>query len=185
MQIYKPAEDSYLLSKVLKKSLPNLIKNKPSLKFLEIGAGSGVHLETALNLGVERENIFSCDVNPDAVSNCRILGFNCIYSDLFEGFPEGSKYEIIIFNPPYLPEDKNYPEPEDSKLSTTGGKKGSEIIIRFLNQAKDHLESDGKIFLITSSLAEEINFNDYGFKSVKLASEKLFFEKLFCWELTL
>src|SRR4030043_201267 len=153
--IYQPAEDSFLMSQILKEKLPQLLTENPDLKFLEIGAGSGIHLETAKNLGIKKENIFSSDIDKKSVSHCTLLGFNCIHSDLFDKIPN-QKFDIIIFNPPYLPEDAR--EPKDSKLATTGGKKGNEIILRFLKQAKDYLEKDGKIFLITSSLAENIDF---------------------------
>ena len=81
-EIYQPAEDSYLLANVLKQQLPKLLKNNPDLKFLEIGAGSGILLETAKELGVKNKNIFSGDINQDAVTHCQKLGFNCILSDL-------------------------------------------------------------------------------------------------------
>jgi len=177
--IYSPSEDSYLLSGILKEQLPKLLQKNPDLKFLEIGAGSGIHLETAFNLGIKKENIFSSDINSDSVNHCNLLGFNCIQSDLFENIKD--KFNLIIFNPPYLPEDKN--EPKDSKIITTGGKKGNEIIIKFLKQAKNYLKKDGKIFLITSSLTGRINFFDFDYKVKEIGCEKLFFERLCVWEL--
>jgi len=177
--IYQPAEDSYLMSGILKEQIPVLLEKKPNLNFLEIGVGSGIHLQTAFNSGIKKENIFSSDINKDSVNHCNLLGFNCVYSDLFENI-EG-KFDLIIFNPPYLPEDSR--EPEDSRLSTTGGVKGNEIIIRFLNEAKNHLEEDGKLFLITSSLAEDLYFEEAGYKAKELGCEKLFFERLCVWEL--
>jgi len=177
--IYEPAEDSYLMSRILKEQVPNLLKQNSDLKFLEIGAGSGIHLETVFNLGIKKENIFSCDIDKKSVSHCNLLGFNCIHSDLFENI--SGKYDIIIFNPPYLPDDAR--EPKNSKTATTGGKKGNEIILRFLKQAKDYLKIDGKIFLITSSLAEDVNFEKLNYKAKEIGCEKLFFEKLCIWEL--
>jgi len=175
--IYIPAEDSFLMSRILKEQIPNLIKKNPDLKFLEIGAGSGIHLETAKNLGVK--NIFSSDIDERAVSHCNLLGFNCIHSDLFENIKD--KYDVIIFNPPYLPEDAR--EPKSSRKDTTAGKKGNEIIIRFLQQAKNHLNKNGKIFLITSSLSEDVDFKDLGYDAKEIGCEKLFFERLCIWEL--
>jgi release factor glutamine methyltransferase len=111
--------------------------------------------------------------------HCNLLGFHCIYSDLFENIR--NKYDIIIFNPPYLPEDAR--EPASSKRNTTGGKKGNEIIIRFLQNAKNHLNKSGKIFLITSSLSEDVNFKELGYQAKEIGCEKLFFERLCIWEL--
>jgi len=91
-----------------------------------------------------------------------------------------SKFPLIIFNPPYLPEDSQ--EPKESRIATTGGKKGSEIINKFLQQAKKHLNPDGKIFLITSSLTRKINWQNY--KKELLGKKKLFMEELCVWEIT-
>ena len=180
--IYQPAEDSFLMSNILKENIPYLLEKNPDLKFLEIGAGSGLHLQTAFTFGIKKENIFSSDINKNAVSHCSSLGFNCIYSDLFENFSENEKFDIIIFNPPYLPEDKN--EPKSSRIATTGGKKGNEIILRFLHQAKNYINKEGKIYLITSSLSEDVYFYELGYNSKEIGCEKLFFERLCVWELS-
>jgi release factor glutamine methyltransferase len=187
-EIYEPAEDSYLISKTLKETTPNLLKQNPDINFLEIGSGSGILLETAKGLGIKKSHIFSSDINPDAVEHCKKLGFNCIYSDLFGSFKgrlsEGNRrcprFDLIVFNPPYLPENRK--EPKSSKLATTGGKLGSEIINKFLKQAKKHLNSGGKIYLLTSSLTKDIDWGNYHKKL--LGKEKIFMEELFVWELT-
>jgi release factor glutamine methyltransferase len=177
-EIYQPSEDSYLLSRILEEKIPKLLSKNKNLKFLEIGPGSGIQLQTALKLGIKKENIFSCDINQDVVKECKKLGFNCMKSDLFEKLT--GKFDLVIFNPPYLPENKK--EPEDSKLATTGGKSGSELINKFLKQAKFHLNKNGKIFLLTSSFTKGIDFENYEKKT--LGKENLFFEKLFVLELT-
>ncbi len=179
-EIYQPSEDSFLMSRILKQQLPNLLEKNPDLKFLEIGTGSGIHLQTALESGIKKENIFSSDIDPKSVDHCNLLGFNCIQSNLFKHIK--GKFNLIIFNPPYLPEDKR--EQKDSQLQTTGGKKGNEIINEFFKQAKNHLKPDGKIFLITSSLASEINFKELGFQEKEIGCEKLFMERLCIWEIS-
>ena len=179
IEVYEPAEDSYLLSEVLASKIPRLLNVNFNLKFLEIGAGSGINLQAAFSSGIKKENIFSCDINEEAVKYCKKLGFNCALSDLFSNIPK-QKFDLIIFNPPYLPLDKR--EPKSSRVSTTSGKKGNEIIIRFLKHAKDFLDKDGSIFIITSSLSEQINFNKLGYKAKEISSKNLFFEKLSVWE---
>jgi release factor glutamine methyltransferase len=176
--IYEPAEDSFLMAKTLKEQIPKLLNKNPNLKFLEVGCGSGINLETAEKAGVKINNIIGTDINPKAVANCKKLGFNCIQSDLFDRVK--GNFDIIIFNPPYLPLDKE--EPKSSRAETTGGKKGNEIIIKFLEQAREHLTQEGKIFIITSSLPPNINFSGLGYSSKEIDSKKLFFEKLFVWE---
>ncbi|MBT4258174.1 methyltransferase [archaeon] len=170
--IYEPEKDSFLLSKTLREILPNLLRKKPNLTFLEIGAGSGIQLQTAIETGIKKENIFAADINPAAVNHCKKRGFNCIKSNLFEKIV--GKFDIIIFNPPYLPEDEK--EPTDSKLATTGGKQGGEIVNKFLKSAKSHLNHQGMILLLVSDLTKGINFKKIKLKV--LAKEKIFFEEL-------
>jgi len=173
--IYSPDQDSFLLLDVLKKQIPKLLKKNKNLKLLEIGIGSGIQLKLAKQLKIK--NIFGIDINSKAVEHCKKLGFNCLESNLFKNVK--GKFDLIIFNPPYLPEDKR--EKKESQLSTTGGKNGSEIINQFLIQAKNYLNKHARIFLITSSLTKKINWLDY--KKKKLAQKNLFFEKLYVWEL--
>jgi release factor glutamine methyltransferase len=179
MSFYQPAEDSYFLTDILKKELPGLIETNPDLNFLEIGAGSGIHLETASNLGLKEQNIFSSDINSSAVGHCSSLGFNCIQSNLFEKIYR--KFDIIIFNPPYLPEHKF-----DNKSDTSAGKE-QEVIVKFLQEAKNYLNEKGRIFLLLSSYTPMKNIlPEIGRYNKKLlGTEKLFYEELFVWELTL
>jgi len=175
--VYQPSDDSWLMKKVLEEILPSLLEENSELKFLEIGCGSGIQLKTASEIGLKKRNIFGVDINHLAVRECKKLRFNCVESDLFckvEG-----KFNVIIFNPPYLPEDSR--EPKISKLATTGGKKGSEIINRFLEQAGNFLEEKGIILLLTSSLTKGIKWN--GWKKRKIQSEKVFFETLYVFEI--
>lgn len=174
--IYSPEEDSYLLESVLERQLSKMIKKNSNLTLLEIGVGSGIQLMAVSNSGVKKENILGVDINLEAVKHCKNLGFNCIKSDLFSSV--NGKFDLIIFNPPYLPEEKN--EPEDSKLITTGGKTGSEVINKFLIESKKHLAKDGKIFLLVSSLSKGIKWNNY--KKRLISKKKIFFEELKVYE---
>ena len=179
--LYQPSEDSFLLSDVLKKHLAKLLIPNPNLTFLEIGTGTGIHLETALDIGVKKENIFSSDIDSRAVDHCNLLGFNCIQSDLFKNLK--GTYDIIAFNPPYLPLDKR--EPIDSRLATTGGKRGDEIILKFLQQAKNYLNPNGIIFIVASSLTPDIDFKKFGYIEREVGCQRLFHETLCVWELAL
>lgn len=179
--IYEPSEDSYLLSETLKKELPSLIEKNAELKVLEVGVGSSFQLETLFSIGFDKRNIFGCDINDEAVEHCKKLGFNCIKSNLLKNI--NKKFDIIVFNPPYLPLDES--EPQESREATTGGKKGNEITIDFLKQAKKNLKTEGIVFVMTSSLSEKVDFESLGYKSEIVGSKKLFFEELFVWKLSL
>ena len=164
MTLYEPQEDSFLLNKYVRQYAQG--------KILDMGTGTGLQAVTAME---DPENeVLAIDINPEAVEYVKNKGVNAIQSDLFENVKD--KFDLIIFNPPYLPEDTR--EPEDSKLATTGGKKGDEILKKFLSQAKDHLNKNGKILVVISNLTgkpEEL-FKDYSWKL--LEKEEIFMETL-------
>lgn len=181
--IYEPREDSYLI----KESLINHLKKQKNkdISILDMGTGSGVLAITCKDLGFN--NITTVDVNIDVINHIKTnyKSFKIVNSDLFSSkLLENQKFDLIVFNPPYLPENSD--EPDDSKTYTTAGKKGYEIIIRFLSQTTTHLNPNGKILLLFSTLSKpEIILNKakkLGYKYNLLAEKKLFFEKLFVYE---
>lgn len=175
MTIYVPREDSYFLSEVLKEHLKHRDK---IIKILDMGSGSGIQAELCKKLGFE--NITAADIDEEAVSFLKRRGFNAVKSNLFSNIQ--SKFSLIVFNPPYLPEHKY-----DKEKDTTGGKRGYETIIEFLKQAKSHLEKQGKILLLFSSLSNPKVIKEeaekLGYKISFLASKKLFLEELFVYML--
>ncbi len=166
--IYEPAEDSYLLLEQVKKYAKG--------KVLDLGTGTGILAEAALE---KTKDVLAADVTEEAVDFVKKKGVKAVKSDLFSNIK--GKFDLIIFNPPYLPEEPK--EPEDSSLSTTGGKRGNEIIERFLLQAKEHLEEDGKILMVFSSLTPNIDklIKKYKYSYKKLSEKSFFFEKLYVY----
>lgn len=167
--IYEPAEDSFLLQKQVKKYV------KKDMKVLDLGTGSGIQAETVKEI---TNNVLAADINKEAVEFVKKKGIKTIQSNLFSNIKE--KFDLIIFNPPYLPEDKR--EDKESALTTTGGKKGYEILEKFFKQAKKHLKKNGKILIVFSSLTnkEKVDeiIKDNGFKFKLLEKQKISFENL-------
>lgn len=160
--IYEPEEDSYLLQKYVKKYSKG--------KVLDLGTGSGIQAESA------NGEVLAADINPESVEFVKKKGIKAVVSDLFSNIKE--KFDFIIFNPPYLPKEEL--EPKDSALSTTGGKKGNEILEKFLSQAKAHLNKNGKILIVTSSLTPNVEelIKKYDFNFKILEQKKIPYETL-------
>ncbi len=182
MEIYSPAEDSFFLSEVLEKEVLKLSNKKAEIKVLDMGSGSGVQAETCVSNGIAPINLTLADINKRAIKHLKIKFpvSKIVHSDLFEKIK--GKFNLIIFNPPYLPSSKF-----DKEKDTTGGKKGDEVIVRFLRQLKNHLAINGKAYLLLSSFTPmnriKKEFNNYN--AGLIAKKKLFFEELFVWELTI
>ncbi len=146
MQIYQPHDDSYLMANVLEEYFNQLLDK--DINYCDMGCGSAILAETARDC--EIENVLCVDLNADAVKLASEKGFEACHSDLFLKVGEGVLLDVISFNAPYLPLDER--EPEDSRLATTGGKRGDEASVKFLREAKKHLKKGGVIFLLVSSL---------------------------------
>ncbi|MEI6058476.1 MAG: HemK2/MTQ2 family protein methyltransferase [archaeon] len=174
--VYQPSEDSFLFVDFLKEYISKLSKSKRlTIRYLDMGTGSGILAETAHKSGIIKHNIFAADINPQAIEHMKSRGFNAIETDLFSKINKSEKFNIITFNAPYLPEDKY-----DKQKDTSGGKKGDEASIKFLKKARLHLEKDGVIFLLISSHTPQDKINKFGPKIV--ARKKIFFEELLILE---
>jgi release factor glutamine methyltransferase len=176
--MYFPKEDSFFLSEIVSGYLK---KNKlKEFKALDMGTGSAIQAET-LSKFTEKKNILCIDLDEEALNEAKRKGFKALKSNLFSKIRD--KFEIITFNPPYLPEDKF-----DKEIDTSGGKKGDETILKFLKQSKSRLNKSGKIFLLLSNLTPRKRINQeikkIKFKAEKLAEKSLFFEKLEIWLIT-
>ncbi len=172
--IYEPKEDSYLLEK-------EVMKYSRGKRVLDMGSGSGIQARAALNAGAREAT--ATDIDDESVRELKKKGFKAIQSDLFKNVK--GKFGLIIFNPPYLPEDEL--EDKESGRVTSGGKKGDEIILRFLKDAGMFLEKGGIVLLVVSSLTPQTGINkilkEKGLGKKTIASEKLFFERLEVWKI--
>ncbi len=179
MPIYQPAEDSYLLSEVLTNYLSDKSKQ---IKILDMGSGSGIQAEVCRSLGFNK--MVCADIDSEAAAYLREKGFKAVKTDLFSEINPKTKFNLIIFNPPYLPEHEY-----DKEKDTTGGKKGFETIIRFLEQAKSYLNKHGVILLLSSSFSKPKviieKAKKLGYKLKELSNKRLFFEELFVYEIKL
>lgn len=176
MEIYQPSDDSNLFAEFLKKYLSSPEPPTSSLKMLDMGIGSGILAKTAQKF-LPPKNITAIDINPEAVKALQKQKFKTIQSDLFENIKQ--KFDLITFNAPYLPLDPR--EPKSSQLATTGGSEGDEISLKFLKQANQHLNKNGKIFLLISSLTPQKRIKETWSHKI-VAKKKMFMEDILILE---
>ena len=175
--VYVPAEDSYLLAENLE------IEKGESV--LEIGTGSGIVAMYASRL---TDNITVTDINFDA---CRLAEENfkangienieILFGNLFEPV-KTRKFDVILFNTPYLPTENDEVIDDTINYAFDGGLNGRKVIDMFLNEVKNHLNDGGKVQMIQSSLSgnEESleKLDQMGFVAEIKASEHFFFEDI-------
>lgn len=175
--MYEPAEDSYLLVDAIR-LVCRSFKPKGSL---DMGTGSGI---IALELAKISKQVVAADIDAECVSSLEgVVPENVVIlkSDLFEAFKE-HKFDLITFNPPYLPVG----EDDSPDIALDGGPTGIELTVRFLEQAVGHLNKGGRILFIASSLADIAGLENHAkkiFKKMRIVMEKkLPFETLFVYE---
>ena len=145
--IYPPSEDTFLLLKWAKRLAFG--------KVLEMGAGNGLISEELSKLERVRE-IYAVDIDEEVINYLKRKfkdnkKVKVIKSDLFSNISKELKFDTIIFNPPYLPEEGW--EDYKTKLQTVGGKEGNELTIKFLKESINYLANNGIILLILCSLS--------------------------------
>lgn len=172
MEIYEPREDSFFLQ--------NIVRHRVKGRVLDMGTGSGIQAKTALESKSVTE-VVAADINPFAAEHAGSVA-KFVLTDLFENIR--GKFDTIIFNPPYLPD-----EPKAPDVALDGGPTGIELTLRFVEQAKEYLAENGLILLLASSLADiktlEKKMKELGFKFGISGELKMNFEILYCYELRL
>ncbi|MFH1290509.1 MAG: HemK2/MTQ2 family protein methyltransferase [Nanoarchaeota archaeon] len=176
MDVYLPAEDSFLLANTLS-------KYAKSKSVLDMCTGSGILSKIAKESGAS--SVLAVDINKECGKELKKHSIQFIQSDLFSDIKKNKTFDLIICNPPYLPEDKR--EDKGSQLATTGGKHGDEFLIRFLKQAPKHLNKKGKILIVISSITPlnriKSLLKKQNMKLTEIANKPLFMEMLSVYEI--
>ncbi|MBW2980094.1 methyltransferase [Candidatus Woesearchaeota archaeon] len=173
--MYEPREDSFLLAEQVKRYAKGIV--------LDVGTGSGIQALTAAKKNSVK-SVIAVDKSVKVINHCKNSIKNkkikFLESDLFSKVK--GKFDTITFNPPYLPEDVKLKD-----MTICGGKKGYEVVERFLNQVNEYLKPDGIILLLFSSLTKKNKIDEFvrnNLLEAKLVSKKhIFFEDLFVYSI--
>jgi release factor glutamine methyltransferase len=139
-QVYAPEADTYLLLEAAR------VEVKAGDCVLEIGTGSGIIAAELARI----TGIVATDINPHAVLCAREKGVVVMQNDLFYGIR--STFDLILFNPPYLPTQPEERIDDWLEHALDGGLNGRVVIERFSEQVSSVLAPDGRILLLISSL---------------------------------
>jgi release factor glutamine methyltransferase len=177
--VYEPAEDSFLFAENLRVKKGDFV--------LDMGTGCGI---LGIIAAEKASKVIAVDLNPYAVrctkDNARLNNvcdkMYFVIGDLFTPIKMRKKFDLILFNAPYLPSEDIK---DDSWLghAWSGGVAGRQIIDRFICAAAKYLRRGGNIFLMQSTLSgvnETLrNFEENGFEANVVAERYLqFFETI-------
>jgi release factor glutamine methyltransferase len=147
--VYEPAEDSFLFAENL--------NVRRGCKVIDIGTGCGI---LAVIAAKKAAQVVAIDVNPYAVkcakNNAQINGIgnriSFVQGDLFAPLRIRKEFDLILFNAPYLPSEKNEKN-SWIEWAWAGGTSGRNVIDKFLCEAPKHIRPDGEILLMQSTLS--------------------------------
>ncbi len=174
--VYPPSEDTYALFDAIEPEKDDIM--------LDMGCGSGY---ISINFAERVKTLYSVDVQYPAVRNTRenLLRYgllsrsHVIQSDLFGAISPKCKFDLITFNPPYLPEDDDHTIHD---IALIGGATGIEVSERFIEQCVNHLSPRGRVYLVASSLSDLERLKEvmqsHGLHTSIAHEEPLFFETL-------
>ncbi|MFB6085207.1 MAG: HemK2/MTQ2 family protein methyltransferase, partial [Halodesulfurarchaeum sp.] len=172
-EVYGPAEDSRLLLEAARSEIDacDLV--------LEVGTGSGyVASELRVEIGA---NVVGADVNPHACRQAGERGVQAVRADLVGPFRDGV-FDVVLFNPPYLPRVEVAERDDWVEQALTGGETGREVIEPFIEAVGRVLVPGGFVLVVVSTLtgvAEvEAKAVEAGFEVETVREESFPFERL-------
>jgi release factor glutamine methyltransferase len=168
--MYKPSDDTFLIADIISGFYGNYA--------LEIGSGTG-YLTRILCKNFRFVIATDIDLNAIRQTKSSLGNFrNKVLLCCDISYPVRFRFDLIISNPPYLPQDKE----DIFDDAIYGGITGLETTFKILNLAKSNLKDKGKIVIVRSSLTRDEEFSKYvkqNFLTAKIiARKKLFFETL-------
>ena len=132
------------------------------LRIADVGTGSGI-LAITLALEFARAQILALDVSAAALDVARgnarshVVGERVRFteSDLLEAANDGSPFDMIVSNPPYIPLKEAgdlhaQVREHEPHLALFGGEDGYEVLRRLVPQAAVHLRAGGWLLLETA-----------------------------------
>lgn len=139
-QVYQPEADTYLLLDA------TLNEVRPGDRVLEVGTGSGF---IAGELS-KRNNVVATEINPHAAICAHTAGIDVVRCNLVD--PIRGLFDLVIFNPPYLPTEPHERIDDWLEYALDGGETGQATIERFAADVARVLAPEGRILLLVSSL---------------------------------
>lgn len=165
--MYLPSDDSIFLSDIVNQYHGQLA--------LEVGTSSGIILK---ELSKNYRIVIGTDIDFNSLKHSQSIMKNnrLICCDAASAL-HNVKFDLIVTNPPYLPNNPNYVD-----KTIDGGPSGIEVSIHILTSALDKLSKVGKILMLVSSLSDKKKLERFIVENnlvmKQIAKKNLFYESL-------
>ncbi|MDQ3939181.1 MAG: methyltransferase [Thermoproteota archaeon] len=180
--------------------MANCLKDYRGNIALDIGVGSGIitralceNFKKVVGTDLEFEILKKC--NEDVVSNIskdsnkklkNERGFEFVCADEASAF-RNNIFDLVVSNPPYLPEDYDNEGMKIHDETIYGGKSGIEVTLKIIKSSLSTLKREGKLLIIVSSLSDISRLQELlellNLNMKKKIEKRLFFETLFVVEI--
>jgi release factor glutamine methyltransferase len=156
--LYLPSDDSILLA--------DCLKEYHGKTALDVGFGSGIIAETLCR---NFEYVLGSDIVFDTLEGYKELGFRNIKTDNIglkhcSGFDlvctdvasafRDDIFDLVVSNPPYLPDDYGYEGKRIKDRTIYGGAAGIELTLWMVRTCIPSLRREGSLVIIVSSLSD-------------------------------
>jgi HemK-related putative methylase len=177
--VYKPAADSYLLA-------DHVLSHRRVGLAVELGGGTGI---VSLAASIIASTVLTYETNVYAyrniLTNIEINHLNDKIKVFLDEGLNGPKADLVIINPPYLPQEPLF---RQDSLSTAwnGGPDGLRVTLRMIHIGVKRMKKNGSMLIVYSSLQKESRF----VKALKrqsleydiIGSKREFYEELRVYE---
>ena len=176
--VYEPAEDSFLLAQSL------MVEKGDSV--LDMGTGCGIQ---AILAAQKATRVVAVDVNPHAV-RCTVHNaelnkvahkLDVRQGRLFGPVKTDERFDLILFNAPYLPSE-TWEENDMTSRAWAGGESGRRVIDLFIDEVSEYLEGEGRVLLVQSTLSDVEKtlrrFSEKGLNAKVIVEKKVAFETI-------
>lgn len=175
--VYRPGDDTFLLAKAVYAEV------RPGTRFLEVGCGTGFVSLVAARAGA---TVTCTDANPRAIALARHnarengLTLTAVEADLLAGL--SGPFDLVAFNPPYLPTAREEYIPGPLNLAFDGGPDGNQVVLRFAAQLGALRPLASTVLVVHSSLSDPEPLRKamaaFGYRDDVMLEESHFYERL-------
>jgi release factor glutamine methyltransferase len=162
---------------------------------LDIGVGSGIITEALCEnfkkvIGAElafemlkkyKEDVVSKTSKDSEKKLKNEGGFELVCADAASAFRDNI-FDLVVSNPPYLPEDYDNEGVKIHDDVIYGGKSGIEVTLKIIKSSLTTLKREGKLLIIVSSLSDTSRLQEslelLNLNMKKIVEKRLFFETL-------